>query len=79
MQAPAAELFAVRCGAVRCGAVRCADELDAIADSLNGRPRATHNWRTPLEVFAQTLASAHQPPGLSAACVVMQTPRSVRH
>jgi IS30 family transposase len=37
------------------------DELDAIADSLNGRPRATHNWRTPLEVFAQTLASSHQP------------------
>jgi IS30 family transposase len=28
------------------------DELDAIADSLNNRPRATHNWHTPLEVFA---------------------------
>jgi transposase, IS30 family len=38
------------------------DELDAIADSLNTRPRATHNWRTPLEMFAQTLASSHQPP-----------------
>ena len=38
------------------------DELDAIADSLNTRPRATHDWRTPLEVFAQTLASSHQPP-----------------
>ena len=37
------------------------DELDAIADSLNTRPRATHNWHTPLEVFAQTLASSHQP------------------
>jgi IS30 family transposase len=37
------------------------DELDAIADSLNTRPRATHNWSTPLQVFAQTLASAHQP------------------
>ena len=37
------------------------DQLDAIADSLNTRPRATHNWRTPLEVFAQTLASSHQP------------------
>ena len=36
------------------------DELDAIADSLNTRPRATHDWRTPLEVFAQTLASSHQ-------------------
>jgi IS30 family transposase len=38
------------------------DELDAIADSLNNRPRATHNWHTPLEVFAQTLASSHQSP-----------------
>src|SRR6195952_4208270 len=37
------------------------DELDAIADSLNNRPRATHNWRTPLQVFAAALASAHQP------------------
>ena len=36
------------------------EDLDAIADSLNSRPRATHNWRTPLEVFAQTLASSHQ-------------------
>jgi IS30 family transposase len=37
------------------------EELDGIADSLNTRPRATHNWRTPLEVFAQTLASSHKP------------------
>jgi IS30 family transposase len=37
------------------------EELDAIADSLNTRPRATHDWRTPLEVFAQTLASSHKP------------------
>jgi IS30 family transposase len=37
------------------------EELDAIADSLNNRPRATHDWRTPLEVFAQTLASSHKP------------------
>ena len=37
------------------------EELDAIADSLNNRPRATHGWRTPLEVFAQTLASSHKP------------------
>ena len=36
------------------------DELDAIADSLNNRPRATHAFHTPLEVFARTLASAHQ-------------------
>lgn len=38
------------------------DELDAIADSMNSRPRATHNWHTPLEVFAQTLANSHQLP-----------------
>jgi IS30 family transposase len=37
------------------------EELDAIADSLNNRPRATHEWRTPLEVFAQTLANSHKP------------------
>ena len=37
------------------------EELDGIADSLNSRPRATHDWRTPLEVFAQTLASSHKP------------------
>jgi IS30 family transposase len=36
-------------------------QLDAIADSLNTRPRATHNWHTPLEVFARTLASSHKP------------------
>ena len=38
------------------------DELDAIADSLNSRPRATHDWLTPLEVFATTLALASHPP-----------------
>jgi IS30 family transposase len=37
------------------------DQLDAIANSLNTRPRATHHWQTPLEVFAQTLASSHKP------------------
>jgi IS30 family transposase len=36
-------------------------ELDAIADSLNSRPRATHNWCTPLQVFAAALANSHQP------------------
>ncbi|SAL07605.1 integrase catalytic subunit [Caballeronia arationis] len=39
------------------------DELDAIADSLNNRPRATHAFYSPLEVFAATLASATQPQG----------------
>jgi transposase, IS30 family len=37
------------------------DELDGIADSLNTRPRATHNWHTPLEAFALTLANSHNP------------------
>ena len=37
------------------------EELNAIADSLNSRPRAAHNWLTPLQVFAAALASAHQP------------------
>ena len=37
------------------------DELDAIADSLNSRPRATHAFHSPFEVFAATLASASQP------------------
>jgi IS30 family transposase len=32
------------------------DELDAIADQLNNRPRATHDWRSPLQVFAEILA-----------------------
>jgi hypothetical protein len=36
------------------------DELDGIADSMNNRPRATHDWLTPPQVFAQTLAGSHQ-------------------
>lgn len=31
------------------------EELDAIADSLNTRPRETLDWRTPLEVYAEVL------------------------
>ncbi|WP_322528759.1 IS30 family transposase [Salinicola sp. LHM] len=31
------------------------EELDAIADSLNTRPRQTLDWRTPLEVYADVL------------------------
>ena len=38
------------------------DDLDGIADSLNNRPRATHDWLTPLQVFSQTLAGSHQAP-----------------
>ena len=34
------------------------DELDAIADSLNSRPRATHAFHSPFEVFESMLATA---------------------
>ena len=37
------------------------DELDAIADSLNGRPRATHQFASPLQVFSFMLQLAQQP------------------
>ena len=37
------------------------DELDAIADSLNNRPRATHGFYSPLEVLATILEKASQP------------------
>lgn len=30
-------------------------QLDAVADQLNGRPRATHGYYSPLEVFAEMM------------------------
>ena len=39
------------------------EELDAIADSMNTRPRQTLDWNTPLQTFALTLANAHRDPG----------------
>jgi IS30 family transposase len=36
------------------------DDLDTIADSLNARPRATHDFNTPLAVFSHMLESAQQ-------------------
>ena len=33
------------------------EELDAIADELNGRPRQTLDWRSPSEAFAEAVAS----------------------
>jgi IS30 family transposase len=37
------------------------DDLDAIADSLNSRPRATHAFHSPFEVFASMLELASRP------------------
>ena len=37
------------------------DELDAIADELNNRPRATHNFASPLAVFRAMLESLDKP------------------
>lgn len=36
------------------------EELDAIADSLNTRPRKTLGWMTPLQILAQILANPRQ-------------------
>lgn len=41
-----------------------AEDLDAIADSLNSRARATPGFNTPLAVFSHTLAMAQQAPSL---------------
>jgi IS30 family transposase len=38
------------------------EELDAIADSMNNRPRQTLGWNTPLQTFSLTLANAHRAP-----------------
>lgn len=40
------------------------DQLDAIADSLNHRPRATHDFHSPIEVFAAILDLFTQPQSL---------------
>jgi IS30 family transposase len=39
------------------------DDLDALADNLDSRPRATHAFHSPPEVFARILALTHRPPG----------------
>jgi len=41
--------------------VHSQDELDIIADSLNNRPRATHQFHSPLEIFAVMLEKWQQP------------------
>jgi IS30 family transposase len=42
--------------------VHSQEDLDAIADSLNNRPRATHEFNTPMAVFAAMLELAQRPP-----------------
>ena len=37
-------------------------QLDAVADELNGRPRMTLGWRKPIEVYAEHLARLSQQP-----------------
>lgn len=36
-------------------------KIRAFTACLNTRTRATHNWQTRLQVFAQALAKAHKP------------------
>ena len=38
------------------------NELDAIADEMNGRPRQTLDWATPFEVYSGWLARLNVPP-----------------
>ena len=40
--------------------VHSQDDLDAIADEMNNRPRATHDWRSPLHVYGEILAAHAQ-------------------
>jgi transposase, IS30 family len=40
--------------------VHTQDDLDAIAESLNNRPGATHEFNTPLAVFAAMLELAQR-------------------
>lgn len=42
--------------------VHSQEDLDGIADSLNGRPRATHNWDCPMHFCEKILALAHAQP-----------------
>lgn len=38
------------------------DDLDAVANQLNGRPRMTLGWRKPIEVYTEHLARlTHHP------------------
>ena len=36
------------------------EDLDGIADEMNSRPRATHDWRSPIQVFAEIMRALDQ-------------------
>ena len=36
------------------------DQLDGIADEMNSRPRATHDWQSPIQVFAEIMRALDQ-------------------
>jgi transposase, IS30 family len=36
------------------------NELDGIADEMNNRPRATHDWQSPLQVFGEIMRALDQ-------------------
>ena len=41
--------------------VHSQDDLDAIADEMNNRPRASLDWHSPLQVYGEILAAhAHR-------------------
>jgi IS30 family transposase len=54
--------YASTCQRIRILASTHQNDLDAIADSLNNRPRATHEFNTLLAVFAAMLELAQQAP-----------------
>lgn len=40
------------------------EQIDAIADEMNGRPRKTLGWNTPFEVYSQWIAKLEASPDI---------------